>query len=144
MDKITIITICSILILVVLVIINKESILSFFMPSKPIEEPKPQPVAPPAPVHRPAIVLFYADWCPHCQHFKPEWEKLSNVLKNSPFDTIDFEQKRDPAEIERNQVTGFPTIRIYPDGYPSDNFQVYKGERTADAILQYLSSGNEV
>ena len=29
-----------------------------------------------------ALVFFYADWCGHCQRFKPEWNKFKNEMNN--------------------------------------------------------------
>ena len=31
--------------------------------------------------HGMVFIAFLADWCGHCQHFKPEWEKIKTHLK---------------------------------------------------------------
>ena len=30
------------------------------------------------------FVNFYAPWCPHCQHFAPDYERLANYFATSP------------------------------------------------------------
>ena len=27
------------------------------------------------------VILYYAEWCGHCQRFKPEWAKLKEELE---------------------------------------------------------------
>ena len=34
----------------------------------------------PLPEPEDTIVLIYANWCPHCQSMKPQWNKLKNQL----------------------------------------------------------------
>ena len=29
------------------------------------------------------LVLFYADWCPHCTSFKPTWQEVSESVNTS-------------------------------------------------------------
>lgn len=75
------------------------------------------------------IVFYGAAWCGWCKKFKPEWEAFKMTLKNmknivdkngnkvivtakSYDDTID----KDKKIIEKENVTSFPTIRIYEDG----------------------------
>lgn len=33
------------------------------------------------------ITLLYADWCGFCKKFKPEWNMLSDIIKNRENDT---------------------------------------------------------
>jgi thioredoxin len=30
-----------------------------------------------------SLVMFYADWCPFCQKFKPSFESLANIANNN-------------------------------------------------------------
>ena len=33
------------------------------------------------------VVLYYADWCPHCHNFMPEWQKLTQMLNKNGIKT---------------------------------------------------------
>ena len=47
------------------------------------------------------VVLFYAEWCPHCQHMKPEWEKMKHNYENSDLvKIIDVES----ADANKNDI----------------------------------------
>lgn len=59
------------------------------------------------------LVFVYADWCGHCQHFKPDWKKLEmNKSRNMPMVSI-----RDDVFTQsplNNMVTpeGYPTVAV--------------------------------
>ena len=36
------------------------------------------------------VILYYADWCGHCTHFKPVWKALKNVFMNLKSSRIVF------------------------------------------------------
>ena len=78
------------------------------------------------------IELFFANWCGHCQRFKPEWQKLKQT-PDIQFAEYDADNAAHKAKIDAAGVSGYPTIRI-------DNKE-YSGERTADAILKFIKSG---
>lgn len=63
--------------------------------------------------HPLVLVLVYADWCGHCQHFKPEWKNLAA----SPTRNMAMVSVRDdvfPKSPLNNLVTpeGFPTVAV--------------------------------
>ena len=83
--------------------------------------------------NKPLLVLFYADWCGHCQALKPVWKKfIKSVKQGIPI-----------IEVESSfmgQVNGFKQI----DGFPSlfvirGNTLIakYEGERTEQGIRQF-------
>jgi hypothetical protein len=62
----------------------------------------------------PVILVFvYADWCGHCQHFKPDWKKLEmNKSRNMPMVSIrDDVFTKSPLN---NMITpeGYPTVAV--------------------------------
>lgn len=89
------------------------------------------------------VALFYADWCPHCQHFKPHFQRAMKELngksnkdgKKMRLEMIDCDAYKD---ISREyDVSGYPTVKILSD----DGSQVeYGGERTFEGLRKYLVS----
>lgn len=86
------------------------------------------------------LVLFYADWCGHCQKFMPEWDEQVtpevtplgvqvirvNVGGNSP--------EEEALKTEYN-VKGFPTIVYIKNGTAME----YDGPRSKDEIKAFCS-----
>jgi len=82
------------------------------------------------------IVLFYADWCGHCQQFKPEWERMKSLMPSN-LNSAEIESSNISNMSNPPQVQGFPTIKMYRDNL---NIGDYEGNRTAEAILKNLKS----
>lgn len=94
---------------------------------------------------KPALVLFYANWCGHSKNFTGTWEQLQNILKTQGrVDTLSFEHGKDEEMMRKCGVGGFPTIRLYPQGFAVEGkpHKQYAGPRTVDAIMKFVS--NEV
>lgn len=78
----------------------------------------------------PSCVLFYADWCGHCQNFKPEYKKFSdkalfinvyalNIDENkSLIESINEYNKENPDFM----VKSFPTLWFYKNGEPQFSY----------------------
>lgn len=89
------------------------------------------------------VALFYADWCPHCQHFKPHFQRAMTELngkigkdgKKMRLEMVDCDANKD---ISREyDVGGYPTVKILGD----DGTQVeYGGDRTYEGLRKYLVS----
>ena len=98
--------------------------------------------------------LLYADWCGHCQHLKPEWAKMKDIINKDP-------KMRDQCEIleiesadpklkeklnnvnnkidgEKLDVSGYPTIFLRNKG----KLKKYEGGRTAEELLSWIKSEN--
>ena len=77
--------------------------------------------------------LFSVDWCPHCQKFVPEWEKLKqNGPSEVAYKKIDGDAK--PKLLKKYNVKSYPTIIIENNG----ELKEYEGERTSKAIIDHL------
>ena len=67
------------------------------------------------PSHGMIFIAFLADWCGHCQHFKPEWEKIKSHLKKNAdgsghvITTNDKHMHDLPCKLH----SGFPKISLY-------------------------------
>ena len=59
------------------------------------------------------MVFVYADWCGHCQSFKPEWKNLERMPnRNVPMVSIrDDVFPKSPLK-ENVEVDGYPTVAI--------------------------------
>ena len=60
-------------------------------------------------------VLFYADWCPHCQRFAPLFKKLSknrDLNKKYNFVRINSEDPKARVVMEDYGVKGFPAFYL--------------------------------
>jgi thiol-disulfide isomerase/thioredoxin len=103
-----------------------------------VHTPAPEPNNPKT---KPSLVMFYANWCGFSKQAMPEWEKLKSTAP--PYiQILDFEEKIYPEEIKKNSIQGYPTIRVYPDGYQNNptKFIDYKGPRKAEEIAKFVQS----
>lgn len=94
-----------------------------------------------------AIVLVYADWCPHCRTMKPEWNEMKNRL-GANIETIEIEDSdfdkddkiRDIQDRELNgeqlEIFGYPTMFKIQNG----RADYYGGNRTADAMTEWANA----
>jgi thiol-disulfide isomerase/thioredoxin len=63
------------------------------------------------------VALYSADWCPHCQNYKPTWEQIksknSNAMtkdgKKIRFVNVDCSNDADPSS-QKYKVEGYPTV----------------------------------
>ena len=82
--------------------------------------------------------MYYAEWCGHCKRAKPEFKKLMDNYKgNIKLLLIDAEAKENADLVKEQKISGFPTIRTYPNGI-SETFDDYSGERTYTNFVQHL------
>eukprot|EP00490_Sorites_sp_Unknown_P008661 CAMPEP_0114672498 /NCGR_PEP_ID=MMETSP0191-20121206/43023_1 /TAXON_ID=126664 /ORGANISM="Sorites sp." /LENGTH=467 /DNA_ID=CAMNT_0001935011 /DNA_START=61 /DNA_END=1464 /DNA_ORIENTATION=- len=80
------------------------------------------------------FVEYYAPWCGHCKRLAPEYEKVGEAFKSVDdvlIAKVDATENDTPEEIK-----GFPTLIFYPKG--SKEGKKYNGDRTAEAIIQYI------
>lgn len=83
------------------------------------------------------VVLYWADWCPHCKNFLPVWKQFEKEARsfNLPvlIQTVDCVNSK--SECDNAKVHGFPTVRLYnPDG----SFIEYRGNRTLADVKSWV------
>jgi thiol-disulfide isomerase/thioredoxin len=86
------------------------------------------------------VVLYYADWCPHCQTMKPEWQRFADKYKTNPdINVAELEsQFLDMlSPIHKSNVQGFPTIVSLAQGQKQSD---YSGARTSKDIDLFANS----
>ena len=75
----------------------------------------------------------------------PTWKKVEQALnKSGQFEAIALEQKTHGAEMQKHNVKGFPEVRFYQDGFPSQNHAIYRGNRTLESLMKFAQSGGKV
>jgi thiol-disulfide isomerase/thioredoxin len=86
----------------------------------------------------PLVTYYYLPKCPYCVKFNDEWSKFEATADAAlmQFEKIDGSDPDKKDKISAENISGYPTIRIkLPDNSKID----YKGERTADALIDYVS-----
>jgi thiol-disulfide isomerase/thioredoxin len=95
------------------------------------------------------VILYFADWCGHCKHLKPDYQKLADNKDGFTVAAVDadnnegliemIQSKGDNAEY---QVQGFPTVVSYYDGKyfstygPSDDNKKF---RSFEDLMEYAN-----
>ena len=85
--------------------------------------------------HRPTLVLFSRDGCPHCERLKPTWEEVTKSLRADGRCHAMLVGPETMSQF-RDLPAGVPTIRLYPQG-PSGHHVDYQGDRSHDSIVGF-------
>ena len=89
--------------------------------------------------------LVYADWCGHCTHLKPTWDRMAASLPNSveihKINSNDQDAKI--AEIERTHGLKMAGVNQYPYVFRIVNktLSEYNGDRTEAAMKTWILGG---
>jgi hypothetical protein len=87
------------------------------------------------------VFNFNTSWCGWSRRFQPEWDQFSSRVKTDPklahIDALDVkcDDSANESMCEKYQVPGYPFVVIEVDGKRTQ----YDGERTADALVKYLT-----
>jgi thiol-disulfide isomerase/thioredoxin len=86
--------------------------------------------------------FFFTNWCGWSQKAMPEWTKLEEIVKSTPyFGTTRVHTIRVDAEKERKtadlyEIDGFPTVLLET----SNGIYKYSKRPTAEGLLEFLRS----
>ena len=88
------------------------------------------------------MVLYYAEWCGHCKTMKPEWKQVVNKLNNpssnsNKINVAEIESQHIDKLLNKPEIEGFPTIKMYNNGKPVANFNE---ERIASKIEEFANN----
>lgn len=86
-----------------------------------------------------SFVMYYADWCGHCQRAKPEFKRLGSTktIAGKTVSIVSVNADENKELCSKKNVQGYPTIHLYdPAGAL---VQEYSGERKLDSFEQFLS-----
>jgi thiol-disulfide isomerase/thioredoxin len=91
------------------------------------------------------MLLFYADWCPHCKTAKPIWEEVKAQYENKIINgyQVVFTEVNctsENAEVEqmmnKYNIEGFPTIKLLKDGQVIE----YDAKPSKETLNQFLNT----
>jgi len=91
------------------------------------------------------LMLFYVDWCPHCNTAKPEWESLKSQYDGKMINgyTINFEEHNCTNEsdevsqlMDKYSIEGYPTIKLIKDNQVIE----YDAKPTKSTMEQFLNT----
>lgn len=82
-----------------------------------------------------SLTLYYADWCSHCQKFKPTWDALKGFLGQSGIQVAEYEHSSAKQKMEDEHIRAFPTLRVTKNGQTYD----YRGDMSADSIINEVA-----
>lgn len=81
------------------------------------------------------MLEFSAPWCPACQRFEPEWNKLGDWAAELGISVGNVDITHDHSLAGRFVITSLPTVFHCLEG----SCTLYEGGRTFDALHEYVS-----
>ena len=67
---------------------------------------------------KPAIVLFYTDWCGYCKRFMPKFKVINKLYKDDfNFVMLNAEAPENEIIVNDTAITGLPTVYIFDPKY---------------------------
>jgi len=87
---------------------------------------------------KPVLMLYYAEWCPHCQIFKPTWKDIQEELKPKRNIRVAEVEYKDLSFIPKKykDIISFPTLRVIKGGKIVGE---YNAVRTKEDIIKYAN-----
>ena len=85
------------------------------------------------------VMFMYADWCGHCQAFKPEWEAFEGWCKNNGVTCkpINGGDESNAPLVQKYGIEGFPTVLLCDkDG---NKISEHNGARSKDALISFYT-----
>jgi len=82
--------------------------------------------------------MYYVDWCPHCHHAKPEFEKLGSTMTigDQKVECKAIEAEKNPEAVQGLKISGYPTFLLYD---PEGNLVTdYSGPRKEVSFRSFL------
>jgi len=96
------------------------------------------------------LVEFYAPWCGHCKNLAPQWARAATEVKSKSEGQVKLgalDATVHQSTAGRYGIRGYPTIKIFRQGFKSDAPIDYDGPRDASGIaakaLEYYEENIE-
>ncbi|XP_028172051.1 dnaJ homolog subfamily C member 10-like [Ostrinia furnacalis] len=85
------------------------------------------------------FINFYSPFCPPCQNLVEHWKKLAEIYKGIVKVGAVNCKYHNSFCYNSMRIASYPSLLFYPNGRRG-NFVHYRGERTLDALDQFLMS----
>jgi thiol-disulfide isomerase/thioredoxin len=82
------------------------------------------------------LVLYYTEWCPHCQRIMPLWKEFVKNNKTG-VKTMAFDCEQNRSRCHDAKICGYPTIVLYKANGDKIKFN---GEKTLQAINNFVNA----
>lgn len=147
LDKTTIIVCVLFVIVIVLLILNRQKSNQIYAQEKQTADTlKPENFdSKTVSKSKPKLVLYYTNWCGYSKMFLPEWEKL----KKSPnkdilvLEEVDCEKNKEKC----TQVPGYPTVLLYTSSGKVVQFEKNKEgkmySRNVEGLIRFISDNKK-
>jgi thiol-disulfide isomerase/thioredoxin len=100
--------------------------------------------------------LFHAEWCGHCNHFMPQWDKLKDKIKKNnkfgnvtvtthQYDPESISEDKKNGKIDGKDIRGYPSVRISVDDDKNGKSveYEYEGGRDTKSLLNHLKTAHK-
>ena len=88
------------------------------------------------------LVMFYAEWCPHCQKIKPQWDEAAEVM-NAEGENRMMKVNCGGSSDEEKQIMqkygidGYPTIAVFEKG---EKVSIFTEGRSKESFLGFFKN----
>lgn len=95
---------------------------------------------------RKVLYFFRAEWCGHCQRFKPVWDEfVHDAMTSSEFSNVeivelDIDKEESKPLMKKHGVQGFPHVVLTGE---SQADVVFHDARTKEALQQFLRNNTK-
>lgn len=85
---------------------------------------------------KPVLAIFHAVWCGFCVKTAPEWNKARQAVHKKGHAWMKaFESDDCPDLIEKYDIRGFPTIKLF---LPNGEVIPFSDQRTAESFISFI------
>ncbi|KAM4059442.1 thioredoxin domain-containing protein [Hirsutella rhossiliensis] len=89
------------------------------------------------------LIEYYAPWCGHCKALAPKYEQLASHYASSEFkDKVVIAKVDATANDVPDDISGFPTIKLFPAGGKTDPV-TYSGSRTIEDLAEFIKENGK-
>lgn len=90
---------------------------------------------------KPEFVMFYGDYCGHCQRAKPKFLKFKELAEKEGDISVKLIDTAQNSELmSKYDIQGVPSFKYFPNGMRSDEVVDYEGPREVESWMEFIKS----